>query len=200
MWLRTFLAGAGALLALTGCGANAVLTAHPAAATSSTLPTSAPAGQGRAVLACAAAPWVGSLDPEGRPTGFDAGDVGAVYIWHDRLGWHLRATDMRPTDHHYTGTVALSPGASFLGLRPVRDERDDRVWVDGSNVLHYDFHTYASIDGVDFLVSCPIEGRGVREQLLFRTEYDGQPVPDRVRIGAAKAIPRTATFGFVRSA
>ncbi|HLH67992.1 MAG TPA: hypothetical protein VKY90_02935 [Candidatus Dormibacteraeota bacterium] len=194
MQLRALLAGAGALVALTGCGAGTTLVAHPAAATSS----ATSAGQGTAARACEAAPWTGSPDPQGRPRGFDAGDVGAVYIWHDRLGWHLRATDMRATDHHYTGTVALSPGASFLGLRPVRDEQHDRVWVDGSDVLHYDFHTYASIDGVDFLVSCPAGGRE-REQLLFHTEYDGQPVAERVRIGASKAIPPAATFRFVRS-
>lgn len=198
MQLRILVAGAGALAALTGCGTGATLLARPAA---DTVPTAAPATPGAASRSCDAGPWTGSLDPQGRPDGFDAGDAGAVYVWHDDTGWHLRATDMRPTDHHYTGTIALSPPARFLALRPVRDERYDRVWVDGSNVLHYDFHTHASIDGADFLVSCPAEGREgrQRERLLFHTEYDGRPVPDRVRVGASKAIPRAATFWFVRS-
>jgi hypothetical protein len=205
MQLRILVVGAGALAALTGCGTGTTLLARPAAATAAATATPGTATPGTATpgtaRSCDAGPWTGALDPQGRPDGFDAGDVGAIYIWHDDTGWHLRATDMRPTDHHYTGTVALSPGASFVALRPVRDERDDRVWVEGGNLLHYDFHTHASIDGADFVVSCPAEGRErrQRERLLFHTEYDGQPVADRVRIGDAKAIPRAATFWFVRS-
>jgi hypothetical protein len=81
-------------------------------------------------------------------------------------------------------------------VRPVRDERDDRITVDGGGVLHYDFHTFASIDGVDFRVTCPPD----RERLTFHTEFDGRPISDRVRIGDTKRNPASATFSFLRAA
>jgi hypothetical protein len=142
---------------------------------------------------------VGAISPQGRPDRLDAGDAGAVYVWHDGDGWHVRATDARPTDHHYTGTIQLAPaGASFTDVRPFRDERDDRVFVDGDNTLHYDFHTYASVDGVDFRATCSA-GRQDRERLAFHTEFDGHPISDRVRIGDSKRSPQTADFAFRRS-
>jgi hypothetical protein len=121
-------------------------------------------------------------------------------VWHDGDGWHIRTTDRRAVDHHYTGTIRLLPaGESFVGVRPVRDERDDHIFVDGDNVLHYDFHTFASIDGGDFRVTCADRGRGARERLAFHTELDGHPVADRVRIGDSKQSPKSADFAFVRA-
>ena len=145
--------------------------------------------------------WTGAVNPEGRPDGLDAGDAGAVYVWHDSDGWHIRATDRRATDHHYTGSIHLSKNGSFTDVRPVRDEKDDRVSVDGDDTLHYDFHTFASIDGVDFRVTCP-SPRGAdveRQRLTFHALFDGKPIVDRVRIGDAKQSPRAATFAFTRA-
>ena len=179
---------------LAGCGAGPTLTVEPAAA-KHPAPAAAPAD-------CDAGRWTGAIDPEGRPESFDAGDTGAVYVWHDGDGWHVRSTDTRPTDHHYTGTIRLAPsGASFTAVRPVRDEKDDRVSVDGDGTLHYDLHTFASIDGFDFRVACAPDhqARRDRERLGFHTMFDGHPVADRVRIGAEKRTPRSADFGFVRS-
>jgi hypothetical protein len=201
------LAAAGVCtIALAGCGGT-TLQVEPAAATFAVASPS-PAGeppdaavQAPAGTACDATPWRGAIDPEGRPDSLDAGDAGAVYVWHDGSGWHIRTTDRRPTDHHYTGTIRLEPlAASFVAIRTVRDERDDRVFVDGTNVLHYDFHTHASVDGADFLVTCPPQRRTDRERLDFHTDFDGHPVADRVRIGAGRQSPRTADFSFVRSA
>src|SRR5262252_2318482 len=180
--------------ALVACGGGPTLEIQPAAAR-----TSAPSPQ-PAAGRCDATPWTGAISPEGRPDGLDAGDAGAVYVWHDGDGWHIRTTDQRAVDHHYTGTVRLLPaGESFVDLRPVRDEKDDRVFVDGDNVLHYDFHTFASIDGADFHVTCVDHGRGARERLAFHTEFDGHPVSDRVRIGDSKRSPKSAEFVFVRA-
>jgi hypothetical protein len=209
--------------ALVACGGQPIQI-QPAAATRTT--STAPAGAGSAGSAssasgtdvtasgapalpvapaqpadptgCDAGAWTGAISPEGRPAGLDAGDSGAVYVWHDAGGWHIRTTDQRPVDHHYTGTIRLAPAAaSFTALRTVRTENDDRVRVDGSNVLHYDFHTFASVDGVDFRVTCAPERRG--ERLAFHTEFDGHPVADRVRIGSGRTSPRTADFSFVRA-
>src|SRR5215467_2073814 len=108
-----------AVVAVAGCGGT-TLQVQPAAATKATSSPSPGAG------GCDASPWTGAISPQGRPDGLDAGDAGAVYLWHDGDGWHIRATDRRPVDHHYTGTVRLLPSAeSFVDVRPVRDERDD---------------------------------------------------------------------------
>ena len=187
-------AGAGAA-AIVACGSANTLDATPAAAVK-------PAPARQASTACDAGRWIGPVNPEGRPDGLDAGDAGAVYVWHDGDGWHIRTTDKRPTDHHYTGSVHLSKNGSFTDLHPVRDEKDDRVSVDGDNTLRYDFHTFASIDGVDFRVSCPSQqGTDVeRQRLTFHALFDGKPIADRVRIGDSKQSPRTATFAFTRAA
>jgi hypothetical protein len=194
--LSLVLAAAGlGSAALAGCGGGPTLQMQPAAATSTQQPQAAPAA------ACDASPWMGTISPQGRPDKLDAGDSGAVYVWHDGDGWHVRATDVRAVDHHYTGTIHLGPAAAaIVDVRPVRDERDDRVSVDGDNTLHYDFHTYASIDGVDFRVTCSTGRQRDRERLMFHTELDGHPIADRVRIGDSKRSPRTADFAFARTA
>jgi hypothetical protein len=195
MNLRHLLIAAAGLAtaALAACGGPSDFV--PAAATSGVV-TASPAPATGSLAPCSGDRWTGAVSPEGRPDKLDAGDAGAVYVWHDGDGWHVRATDMRATDHHYTGTVTVSRGASFTNVRPVRDERDDRISVDGDGVLHYDFHTFASIDGMDFRVTC----QSARERLTFHTEFDGRPVSDRVRIGDTKQSPKAATFSFVRAA
>jgi hypothetical protein len=185
-----------AVVAVAGCGGT-TLQIQPAAATTATS-TDQPAGGPAA--RCDAGVWTGAVNPEGRPDNFDAGDAGAVYVWHDGDGWHIRTTDSRPVDHHYTGTIRLEPAAAnFVDIRTVRDERDDHVSVDGTNTLHYDFHTFASIDGVDFHITCPAGRRDGRERLAFHTDFDGHPISDRVRIGDSKQSPTSADFAFVRS-
>ena len=198
MNLRRFLVLAAlpaAAVAVAGCGGT-TLEIQPAAATT----TVASPSPGAAASGCDATPWTGAISPQGRPDGLDGGDAGAVYVWHDADGWHVRATDRRAVDHHYTGTIRLLPATeSFVGIRPVRDERDDHVHVDANNVLHYDFHTYASIDGVDFRVTCGDRRPNAREHLGFHTEFDGHPISDRVRIGDSRQSPKSADFAFVRS-
>lgn len=197
MRLRAFALGAAGIgsVALVGCGAPQAVTIRTAANVQAASSTGSPNAEHR----CDDGAWTGRYDPDGRPDNLDAGDVGAVYVWHDADGWHVRATDMRRSDHHYTGSIHLDPAsANITGVRTVRDEKDDRVFVDGTNTLHYDFHTYASIDGVDFTVSCH-DNRREHESLAFRTAYDGNPVAGRVRIGDLKSIPAGADFAFRRA-
>ena len=198
--LHLAVAGAGAAAVLAGCGAaQTTLEVQPAAATR---PVASPAGAAPAAGDCDTGRWTGAVSPEGRPDSLDAGDTGALYVWHDGDGWHVRTTDRRASDHHYTGTIRVLPGGGFADVRTVRDERDDHVSIDGGGVLRYDFHTFASIDGVDFRVTCPAgaQSKADRQRLAFQARFDGQPVPDRVRIGDSKRSPRSADFRFTRSA
>lgn len=196
------LAAAAGAAAGVACGGTTTLDLSPAAATrpaSNGQASPAPTMPAAARPRCDASAWVGAISPEGRPDGLDAGDAGAVYVWHDGDGWHIRATDQRPTDHHYTGAIRLSAGG-FVDVRTVRDERADHVSLSGQDVLLYDFHTFASVDGVDFHVTCPAERQreSERQTLAFHTLCDGRPAPDRVRIGDSKRSPASADFAFAR--
>jgi hypothetical protein len=53
------------------------------------------------------------------PDSFDAGDSGAVYLWHDGKGWHIRTTDKTPGAHHYSGTgdSKRHPDAATIEVR-----------------------------------------------------------------------------------
>lgn len=136
---------------------------------------------------------------DGRPDNLDAGDRGAVYLWHGPDGWRIRTTDVTATAHHYTGTIALSAGARFTSFAPHRLERADRVWVDGSNVLHYDFTTYRGIDGVNFTVSA-CDGARSHETMLFTMDINGrEDDPSRIDMGDRKQHPPFATFTVARS-
>jgi len=205
MSLRTV---ATAVSALAGIGSAAFgvgshissaapLAAAPAAAqlTATSAPSTATPSTAPSKPACDDGTWHGpdGIDMQGRPS-FDAGDSGAAYIWHDSTGWHLRTTDASRGAHHYTGTIAASPGATFSAVRPVRDERDDRVWVGGDNVLHYDLTTYRGVDGFDFRVTACAGDRD-HEALRFSLDYDGREQDAaRIKLGADKRHPDSATF------
>lgn len=146
--------------------------------------------------------WRGpdGVNVNGRPDNFDAGDRGAVYLWHGPDGWHLRTTDISDTAHHYTGTIALSAGARFTSFAPTRLENDDRVWVDGENVLHYDFTTYDGIDGVDWTVSA-CDGARDHEAMRFSMDVNGrEDDPSRIDLGDTKQQPDSASFYVIREA
>ena len=93
MNLRRFLVLAAlpaAVVAVAGCGGTTLQIQPAAAATNAASPS--PGASGR----CDATPWTGAISPQGRPDSLDAGDAGAVYVWHDEDGWHVRTTDARP--------------------------------------------------------------------------------------------------------
>ena len=149
---------------------------------------------------CDDSAWKGpdGINVEGRPDGLDAGDRGAVYVWHAADGWHLRATDVKATDHHYTGTIALSPHAVFTSFRTVRLEQEDSIRVTGDNVLHYSFNTHNGIDGIDFRVSA-CDGNRDTERMTFNLAYNGNDEdPGRVMLGDKKQHPKTGHFAVTR--
>ena len=99
--------------------------------------------------ACDGPGWrVASASVDGAPAGFDAGDAGRTYLWHDD-GWHLRTTDVNNAPHLYTGTISASPGATSVDVHKIRLDPADHLWVDDHQVLHYSFVTHAGIDGID---------------------------------------------------
>lgn len=208
MGLMTGLAALAAVAGIGGVATQgpALVDATSAAATSGSTrtiaTTAAPATPAPATAAlCDDGDWRGpdGINVDGRPDNLDAGDRGAVYLWHGVAGWHLRTTDVTDTAHNYTGTLALSSGARFIAFAPVRLEHGDRVWVDDGNVLHYDFTTYRGIDGVNFTVSA-CDGARQHESMLFTMDINGhEDDPARIDLGDRKQHPPFATFTVSRA-
>lgn len=200
--------GLAAITGMAGVAATApaavTTTASAPAATIATLArtaTTSPPAASSSVTTCDDGPWLGpdGIDVNGRPATLDAGDRGAVYIWHNAYGWHLRTTDVTDVAHHYSGTIALARDARFTWFAPVRLENGDRVWVDGDNVLHYAFTTFKGIDGVDWTVSAC---GGAREHEAMRLSLDvngHEDDPSRIDLGAGRQHPDAATFVVTRS-
>jgi hypothetical protein len=182
---------------------SAPLSIAPAAQQVATQAAAAPATVSTSSAPrCDDGPWKGPDDVniEGRPDSLDPGDRGAVYIWHDSDGWHLRATDIAQTDHQYSGTIRLSPGARFTDFSTVRLQKDDRVWVTSDNVLHYRFNTHNGVDGIDYRVSA-CDTRRNNETMAFNLYYDGHPDDvNRVRLGDKKQHPEQIPFAVHRDA
>jgi hypothetical protein len=205
MRLITGVAGVAAVIAIGGIATRAPALAGATTTAATTAPgavapatgTSSPAPVSR----CDDGDWRGpaGVNVDGRPDNLDAGDRGAVYAWHSADGWRIRTTDVTNTAHHYTGTVALSRDARFTSFAPVRLEHDDRVWVDGNNVLHYDFTTFRGVDGVNFTVSA-CDGARQHETMLFTMDINGhEDDPSRIDLGDMKQHPPFATFTVTRS-
>lgn len=182
---RTVMGLAAAGVVLVGA-ATLSLTGVAAAA-----PTSPP------TATCDGPGWqVAGASVDGPPAGFDAGDAGRTYLWHDD-GWHLRTTDVSSAPHLYTGTIAASPGATFVDVKKIRLDPADRLWVDDHQVLHYSFVTHSGIDGIDFHVAgCNAPNQ---QKLTFELRKNGVGDPALIDLGHGKdhpaAVPFTATRG-----
>jgi hypothetical protein len=175
---------------------------HAAPAATAHYPSAPPTSTSSSTIRdCADGRWVGpdGISLEGMPDRFDPGDRGAVYLWHDASGWHLRTTDATPGPHLYTGTIAASAGVRFTYFAPVRLERDDHVWVTGDNVLHYSLKTYRGVDGFNFRVSaCGLDRS--HETLGFSMDYNGhEDDASRINLGDSKRHPDSATFKVSRT-
>lgn len=198
--------GALSLIGIAGLPAvGGLVSASPAApaasaqvaATITATPTTAPAPP----ATCDDSRWIGpnGINVNDRPDRLDPGETGGVYMWHNEDGWHIRTTDRTDTAHHYTGTIALSSGGRFTSFNTVRLENGDRVWVDGDNVLHYDFTTYNGVDGVDFTVS-DCDAHGSTETLAVSMQLNGyQDDAHRIHLGDEASNPPSARFDVVRT-
>jgi hypothetical protein len=188
---RGFLVTRSALMtALTAAGVFTV-TGVASAAPAGAIAPNGPATAQR----CDDGPWRGAgASVEGSPAGFDAGDAGRTYVWHDLDGWHLRTTDAHPDPHHYSGTITVSPGARLLDVTKARFEPDDHLWVDDHNTLHYSFTTHEGIDGINFKVSACDADRD-RETLGFFLQKNGHnDDPANIVLGAGRNHPSSDPF------
>jgi hypothetical protein len=141
----------------------------------------------------AAASCLGNRDDEwpdwvnGQPAGFDAGDNGGVYLWHDASGWHLRVTHKTDDRVSVRGTI-VSRGV-FSDLEGVLLERSDHFEVSPDHhAVSFQFMNYGHIDGLDFRTHCA-------PALAFNFQADGHELPaQRVVIGHQDRHPDTDPF------
>ena len=100
--------------------------------------------------ACDRAPWQPVV--QGAPAGFDAGDRGGDYLWHDLTGFHLRVTHRNDGRQVYSGLITSS---APMRIDPVRLERGDvlRLSPDHRSLV-FAFADYGRIDGVNFHTDC----------------------------------------------
>jgi hypothetical protein len=119
---------------------------------------------------------------QGRPDGFDAGDIGGVYLWHDNDGWHLRVTHATDDKAVISGVIH-TPGR-LVDVHGVALEKADQLTLGpDEHTMAFRFTNYGHIDGIDFRTACaPV--------LRFAFDRSGHLLPaDRVFVGDDKNHP-----------
>ncbi|OLB78037.1 MAG: hypothetical protein AUI14_14415 [Actinobacteria bacterium 13_2_20CM_2_71_6] len=134
---------------------------------------------------CDRGPWQDRV--QGRPAGFDAGDKGGDYLWHDTDGFHLRVTHKGDDRAVYAGVIH-SP--TPMRIEPVHLEGGDVAQLSADHrTLTFRFADYGHIDGVDFHTDCAPRLR------VADLTVGGQPLPaNRVYLGADRAHPASVPF------
>lgn len=123
----------------------------------------------------------------GQPAGFEAGDNGGVYLWHDDAGWHVRVTHKTDDRVTFAGTIATRGVVSDVA--GVLLERDDHFEVSPDHhAITFRFMNYGHIDGLDFRTHCA-------PALAFSFQADGHQLPaNRAVIGHEDRRPDTDPF------
>ncbi len=162
------------------------------------LASTATAGATPAPKAGAAAPCLANHDDEwpdwvnGQPAGFDAGDNGGVYLWHDDAGWHLRVTHKTDDRVSFAGTIVTH--GVFSDVSGVRLEGNDHFDVSADrHAVTFQFMNYGHVDGLDFRTHCA-------PALGFNFQADSHQLPaNRVVIGHRDLHPGTDPFTIWRN-
>ena len=128
----------------------------------------------------------------GEPAGINPHTTGAIYMWHDRDGWHIRVT--HKTNNRRTFGGQLTTGGKFVGVKPVRLENNDKFVV--SNDKHsitFLFHNRGYIDGINFRTACA-------PSISFGFQSDGKTSPvSRIVIGKDSTHPTSNPFVISRA-
>ncbi|HEY4004501.1 MAG TPA: hypothetical protein VGM60_04850 [Pseudonocardia sp.] len=151
--------------------------------------------------ACSGGWSIPGVQIEGAPRGFDAGDAGRTYLWHDgNTGWHMRTTDARPGPHHYWGAITTSNAASLADVKKVKVDSGDQLSVSpDKRTLYYSFTTYTGIDGIDFHVS-GCNPAYPSQTLTFEMHKNDNDRTDLIDIGPNHAHPAKNPFSATRGA
>lgn len=124
---------------------------------------------------------------QGAPAGFDAGDRGGDYLWHDQSGFHLRVTHRGDDRVVYSGVIS-SP--TPMRIDPVRLEKGDVAKLSADHrSLTFVFADYGHIDGVNFHTDC------AGQLTVADLNAGNQKLPaSRVYLGARRVHPAHVPF------
>ena len=128
----------------------------------------------------------------GKPAGFDAGDNGGVYLWHDADGFHLRVTHKTDDKAFVAGSIHTS--GALVDVSGVALEGGDQFAVGPDHhEVTFRFVNYGHIDGLDFHTRCA-------PALTMGFRADGHTLPiGRVVIGHLDGHPDTDPFTIARN-
>ena len=128
----------------------------------------------------------------GRPAGIDPHTTGAIYMWHDSDGWHIRVT--HKTNNKRTFSGQITTGGKLVGVKPVRLEKGDKFVVSADrHTVSFLFKNFGRIDGLNFRTACA-------PSLSFGFQSDGKTSPaSRIVIGKNAAHPPSNPFVISRS-
>jgi hypothetical protein len=130
---------------------------------------------------------------QGRPDGFEAGDAGGVYMWHDADGWHLRVTHRQDDKAVFRGQIVTR--GTVRDVHAVRDEAGDKVRTGGkAHVIRFSFANHGQVDGLDFHTTCA-------PALRLELGAGGKHLPaSRVFLGHAAVHPDSNPYTIRRTA
>jgi hypothetical protein len=128
---------------------------------------------------CGDGPWGARV--QGAPPGFEGGDRGGVYLWHDN-GFHLRVTHRNDQARVYAGTIT-SP--TPMHLASVSLEVNDRLDLSADGrTIWFAFVNYGHDDGADFTTDC------ADSLVVGPLTTDDVPLPTgRIYLGANEIHP-----------
>ena len=134
--------------------------------------------------------WPGVIN--GRPDGFDPGDLGGVYLWHDTNGFHLRVTHHGDDKAVFSGEIG-TPRGTLTDVTGVQLEKNDRFTVGPQgHHLNFRFNNYGHDDGLDFRTKCA-------PTITFAFKRAANTLPaERVFLGDQKAHPASDPFSIAR--
>ena len=128
----------------------------------------------------------------GKPAGFDAGDTGGVYLWHDADGFHLRVTH-KTDDKVFVGGSLRTSGA-FVDVTGVALEGSDQFAVGPDHhEVTFRFVNHGHVDGLDFHTRC-----APALTMSFRADDHVLPAA-RIVIGHLDRHPDTDPFTIIRT-
>jgi len=123
----------------------------------------------------------------GQPAGIDPHTTGAIYMWHDKNGWHIRVTHRTNNKRTFSGQITT--GGKLVDVKPVRLEKNDKFVVSADkHSVTFLFKNYGFIDGLDFRTACA-------PSLSFGFQSDGKTSPtSRIVIGKGATHPASNPF------
>lgn len=144
------------------------------------------------LLVFGAGAWAAPLgpNPEGRPGAYHPGAPMAYWIWHDRDGYHVRATTAREY-HVFAGSVNV--GREFTLVLPFRLEGPREYVRKVGHRIEFWLSTDGGVDGFDFRATWPHEA-------TFDLRIDSlnpARVLQHVFVGARDAHPSVMPFTIV---